>query len=168
MLSYRPRGAMGPARNRRRFNWPVPIAPRGGPAEVAQKFYFLITATGGPYSDLGLPTTKIENGIIPPPPPRRAMGPDRNCRQLNCPVPIAHRGGGGSAEVALEAALSYKLPRADRILIRICPQQSLKYAPDLRSISYKKKGEAVIYRFALLFFWGQGYLCVVLIKKLLW
>ena len=46
------------------------------------------------------------NGIIPPP-PRRAMGPDRNCRQFNCPVPIAHRGG-GSAEVALEAAFSYK------------------------------------------------------------
>ena len=39
-----------------------------------------------------------------PPPPRRAMGPDRNCRQLNCPVPIARRGG-GSAEVALEVAL---------------------------------------------------------------
>ena len=37
-----PRGAMGPARNRRRLNWPVPIAPRGGSAEVARKFYFLI------------------------------------------------------------------------------------------------------------------------------
>ncbi len=47
------------------------------------------------------------NGIIPPP-PRRAMVPDRNCRQLNCPVPIAHRGG-GSAEVALEAAFSYNI-----------------------------------------------------------
>ena len=34
-----PRGAMGPARNRRRLNWPVPIAPRGGSAEVAQKFF---------------------------------------------------------------------------------------------------------------------------------
>jgi len=37
-----PRGAMGPARNRRRPNWPVPIAPRGGSAEGARKFYFLI------------------------------------------------------------------------------------------------------------------------------
>jgi len=40
-----PRGAMGPARNRRRPNWPVPIAPRGGSAEGARKFYFLIKAT---------------------------------------------------------------------------------------------------------------------------
>ncbi|SMC74965.1 hypothetical protein SAMN02746065_10944 [Desulfocicer vacuolatum DSM 3385] len=34
------------------------------------------------------------------------MVPARNCRQLNCPVPIARRGG-GFAEVALEAAFSY-------------------------------------------------------------
>ncbi len=38
-----PRRAMGPARNRRRLNWPVPITHRGGgSAEGAQKFYFLI------------------------------------------------------------------------------------------------------------------------------
>ena len=42
-----------------------------------------------------------------PPLPRRAMGPDRNCRQLDCPVPIAHRGR-GSAEVGLKATFSYK------------------------------------------------------------
>ena len=55
-------------------------------------------ATKNPYNGHVLSdTTNLENGIIPPP-PRRAMGPDRNCRQLNCPVPIAHRGG--SAEAA--------------------------------------------------------------------
>ncbi|MFK5954540.1 MAG: hypothetical protein QM498_15915, partial [Desulfobacterium sp.] len=37
--------AMGPARNRRRPNWPVPIAHRGGSAELARKFYFLIKPT---------------------------------------------------------------------------------------------------------------------------
>ena len=42
-----------------------------------------------------------------PPLPRRAMVPDRNCRQLDCPVPIAHRGR-GSAEVGLKATFSYK------------------------------------------------------------
>ncbi len=42
-----------------------------------------------------------------PPLPRRAMGPDRNCRQLDCPVSIAHRGR-GSAEVDLKATFSYK------------------------------------------------------------
>jgi len=41
----------------------------------------------------------------------------------------------------LEAAFSYKLPWADLILIRLCPQRSLKYALNLRSISYKKKGK---------------------------
>ncbi len=45
-------------------------------------------------------------GIMPPL-PRRAMVPDRNCRQLDCPVPIAHRGR-GSAEVDLKATFSYK------------------------------------------------------------
>ena len=42
-----------------------------------------------------------------PPLPRREMGLDRNCRQLDCPVPIAHRGRGG-AEVDLKAVFSYK------------------------------------------------------------
>ncbi len=51
-------------------------------------------------------TLKMVNGIMPPL-PRRAMGPDRNCRQLDCPVPIAHRGR-GSAEVDLKATFSYK------------------------------------------------------------
>ncbi len=49
---------------------------------------------------------KMVNGIMPPL-PRRAMVPDRNCRQLDCPVPIAHRGR-GSAEVDLKATFSYK------------------------------------------------------------
>ena len=133
----------------------------------------------GPYSDPVLPTTKHErildlptlsykrpcpdghneywvvdaepNGIMPPL-PRRAMGPDRNCRQLNCPVPIAHRGR-GSAEVDLKATFSYnihgrktyhnekrksfnssmlvrlsykKLPREDLILISVCQQRTMK------------------------------------------
>jgi len=34
--------------------------------------------------------------------------------------------------------ISYKLPWADLILASVCPQQSLKYPLDLRSISYKK------------------------------
>ncbi len=46
------------------------------------------------------------NGIMPPL-PRRAMVPDRNCRQLDCPVPIAHRGR-DSVEVDLKATFSYK------------------------------------------------------------
>ena len=79
------------------------------------------------------------------------MGLDRNCRQLDCPVPIAHRGR-GSAEVDLKATfsynrhgrasfrvfgspttkhervlgmptLSYKLPRADLILTLVRPQR---------------------------------------------
>ncbi|SMD01771.1 hypothetical protein SAMN02746065_12135 [Desulfocicer vacuolatum DSM 3385] len=33
---------MGPARNCRQLDWPVPIAPRGGSAEVTRRFYFLI------------------------------------------------------------------------------------------------------------------------------
>ena len=96
-------------------------------------FKFSITAMGRLYSDLVLPTMKHKrvlgsstfsykrpcpdehneywvvdaepNGIMPPL-PRRAMGPDRNCRQLDCPVPIAHRGR-GSAEVDLKATFSY-------------------------------------------------------------
>ena len=36
------------------------LLPLGGSAEVARKFYFLITATVRPYSGLGLPTTKHE------------------------------------------------------------------------------------------------------------
>jgi len=43
-----------------------------------------------------LDTTNIENGTMPPP-PRRVMGPARNRRRPNWPVPITHRGG-GSAE----------------------------------------------------------------------
>ena len=36
----------GPARNRRRLNWPVPIVLRGGSAEAGRKFYFLIKKEG--------------------------------------------------------------------------------------------------------------------------
>ena len=35
-------------------------SPDGDSAVGALMLYFLITAMGGPYSDLGLPTTKIE------------------------------------------------------------------------------------------------------------
>ena len=52
-----------------------------------------------------------------PPLPRRAMGPDRNCRQLDCPVPIAHRGR-GSAEVDLKATFSYKKKLGHQVLIK--------------------------------------------------
>ncbi len=76
------------------------------------------------------------NGIIPPP-PRRAMGPDRNCRQLNCPVPIAHRGG-GSAEVALEAAFSYNCHGQTALGTWVCPQRSLKVMLGIPTLSYKK------------------------------
>ncbi len=97
-----PRRAMVPARNRRRLNWPVPIARRGrGSAEVDLK------ATFSYNPHVLADTTKIENGIMPPP-PRRAMVPDRNCRQLNCPVPIAHRGG-GSAEVAFSYKKTFRI-----------------------------------------------------------
>jgi len=46
-------------------------------------------------------------------------------------------GGGGSAEVALEAAFSYKLPRADRILVPACPQPSTKVMLGMPTLSYK-------------------------------
>ena len=57
-----PRGAMGPARNRRRLNCPVPIAPQGSSAEVYLKTIF----SYNPH--VLVDTTNIENGIIPPPP----------------------------------------------------------------------------------------------------
>ena len=78
--------------------WPI-----GGAAllRLPWRLPFHITATGRPYSDLGLPTTKHE-------------------RVLDL------------------STLSYKPPRADRILIRFRPQQNLKYFKELRSISYKK------------------------------
>ena len=44
-----------------------------------------------------------------PPPPRRAMVPDRNCRQLDCPVPIAHRGG--AALLRLPWGLSFYIKK---------------------------------------------------------
>ncbi|SMC56451.1 hypothetical protein SAMN02746065_104207 [Desulfocicer vacuolatum DSM 3385] len=37
---------MVPARNCRQLDWPVPITPRGGSAEVVQKFYFLTQLSG--------------------------------------------------------------------------------------------------------------------------
>ncbi len=60
-----------------------------------------------------------------PPLPRRAMGPDRNCRQLDCPVPIAHRGR-GSAEVDLKATFSYKKRIHHTMFDTISKQTGLK------------------------------------------
>ncbi len=125
-----PRRAMVPDRNCRQLDCPVPIAHRGGgSAEVALEAAF--SYNGHVLAD----TTKIENGIMPPP-PRRAMVPDRNCRQLNCPVPIAHRGG-GSAEVALEAAFSYNIHGR-----KTCHNEKRKSfnSSTLMRLSYKKSG----------------------------
>jgi len=75
-----------------------------------------------------------------PPPPRRAMGPDRNCRQLNCPVPIAHRGG-GSAEVALEAAFSYKTATGRPYSGLGLPTTKCERMLGVSTLSYKKSSE---------------------------
>ncbi|SMC89934.1 hypothetical protein SAMN02746065_11449 [Desulfocicer vacuolatum DSM 3385] len=47
------------------------------------------------------------------------MGPARNCRQLNWPVPIAP--SGGLCRDKLEGGIVYKPPRAGRILLEIRP-----------------------------------------------
>ena len=126
-----PRRAMGPDRNCRQLDCPVPIAHRGrGSAEVDLK------ATFSYNQHVLANTTKIENGIIPPP-PRRAMGPDRNCRQLNCPVPIAHRGGAALLRLPWRLPLHITAmgrPYSDPALLTTKHERALA----LSTLSYKK------------------------------
>ena len=71
-----------------------------------------------------------------PPLPRRSMGPDRNCRQLDCPVPIAHRGR-GSAEVDLKATFSYKTATGRPYFDLVLPTTKHERVLDMLTLSYK-------------------------------
>ncbi len=93
------------------------------PQRIMKVMLGMPTLSYNPHALAG--TTKIENGIMPPP-PRRAMCPARNRRRLNWPVPIARRGR-GSAEVDLKTTFSYKnrLGRTG-ILSRVRPQPRME------------------------------------------